>query len=727
MDQYIGKWLDNRYELLERVGTGGMAVVYKARDHRLNRLVAVKILKPELAGDVEFRRRFQDESRAVAMLSHPNIMAVYDVSQSDNLNYIVMELIDGITLKQYMQRRGTPLNWREALHFITQIVKALSHAHSRGVIHRDIKPHNVMVLRDGSVKVADFGIARLLNGSGQNTLTQEALGSVHYISPEQAKGSHVDGRSDIYSAGVVLYEMITGRLPYEGESAVAVALQHINSAPIPPRELNPEVPEALQEITLKAMDPEINRRYASADDMLTDLEEFRKNPSINFDYTPAELREEETASEPTRVVPAARVRAEEDSARRRAISEDSARRRAVSEDSARRRAAVQQQNRRQQQEDEDYYDDPPRRGFPVAGVLSVLIIGVFIAGMVWFLWTSFVAPLLLPSDTFEVPDLTGMTMEEIYADTSIKDVWSINLSNEYVTSDKYEYGQVADQVPKSGTTVKENNLTITVYLSSGKGDDDTVRMPSLAGKEIRAAKDELVKLNLSLQIDVDEQESDSITEDYVISVDPAMGTPLEVGQLVTIVVSSGPKVVPATVPYLMNMTLEDASNAITAAKLVLQGIRDGYSDTVPEGLVMFQSIAPTEEVPQGTGIIIQVSKGPSQPVYTSNPWPSPDPWPSPSTEQPVFPSPEPSVEPSPEPSVEPSPEPSVEPSPEPSVEPSPEPSVEPSPEPSVEPSPEPSVEPSPEPSVEPSPEPAVEPSPELPTEPAVEAGGEASE
>ena len=241
MDQYIGKLLDNRYEILERIGVGGMAVVYKARCHRLNRLVAVKILKEELAQDAEFRRRFHDESQAVAMLSHPNIVAVYDVSRSSELDYIVMELIDGITLKQYMQKKGGKLSWREALHFITQIMKALSHAHGRGIIHRDIKPHNMMVLRDGSLKVADFGIARLTSAA-QATLTQEALGSVHYISPEQARGSHIDARSDLYSAGVVLYEMITGRLPYEGDKKgrviVGVRPEHVKYAPIGQGSLN---------------------------------------------------------------------------------------------------------------------------------------------------------------------------------------------------------------------------------------------------------------------------------------------------------------------------------------------------------------------------------------------------------------------------------------------------------------------------------------------------------
>ena len=267
MDQYIGKLLDNRYEILELVGTGGMAKVYKARCHRLNRLVAIKILREDLSQDAEFRRRFHDESQAVAMLSHPNIVAVYDVSRSSELEYIVMELIDGITLKQYMQRKGNKLNWREALHFITQITKALGHAHSRGIIHRDIKPHNIMVLRDGSVKVADFGIARVASG-GHSTLTQEALGSVHYISPEQARGSHIDSRSDLYSAGVVLYEMITGRLPFEGDTPVSVAIQHINSIPLSPRELDDSIPEALEAITMKAMAPNPDNRYLSADEML---------------------------------------------------------------------------------------------------------------------------------------------------------------------------------------------------------------------------------------------------------------------------------------------------------------------------------------------------------------------------------------------------------------------------------------------------------------------------
>ena len=280
-DKYIGRLLDNRYEILEVIGTGGMAVVYKAKCHRLNRLVAIKVLKRELSQDEEFRRRFHAEGQAVAMLSHPNIVSVYDVSTSAEADYIVMELVDGISLKQYMEKKGV-LNWKETLHFSMQIAKALEHAHSRGIVHRDIKPHNVMVLKNGSVKVTDFGIARIM--SKGNTLTQEAIGSVHYISPEQAKGSRVDNRSDLYSLGVVMYEMMTGRPPYDGESPVAVAIQHINGGAPMPSTLNPNIPGGLEQIIMKAMAHEPNDRYESATAMLYDMEEFRKDPTILFDY-----------------------------------------------------------------------------------------------------------------------------------------------------------------------------------------------------------------------------------------------------------------------------------------------------------------------------------------------------------------------------------------------------------------------------------------------------------
>ncbi|MBR3974085.1 MAG: PASTA domain-containing protein [Oscillospiraceae bacterium] len=299
MDQYIGRLLDNRYEILEIIGTGGMAVVYKARCHRLNRLVAIKILKDEFARDEEFRRRFHAEGEAVAMLSHPNIVQVYDVSSSDNANFIVMELIDGITLKQYMEKKGV-LNWKETLHFGMQIAKALEHAHGRSIVHRDIKPHNVMVLKNGSVKVTDFGIARVMSKS--NTLTKEALGSVHYISPEQAKGGWVDNRSDLYSLGVVMYEMMSGRPPYDGESPVAVAIQHINGGAPMPSTLNPNIPGGLEQIIMKSMALDPKDRYSSATEMLKDMDEFRKDPTILFIF-PSHGISDETKILKTPLVP----------------------------------------------------------------------------------------------------------------------------------------------------------------------------------------------------------------------------------------------------------------------------------------------------------------------------------------------------------------------------------------------------------------------------------------
>ena len=283
MDRYIGRILDGRYEILDIIGAGGMAVVYKARCHRLNRLVAIKILKDENLEDEDFCRRFHAESQAVAMLSHSNIVAVYDVSNSEEQDYIVMELIDGITLKQYMEKK-VRLNWRETVHFATNIAKALEHAHSRGLVHRDIKPHNVMVLKNGSVKVADFGIARLMEN--ENTMTKEALGSVHYISPEQAKGGRVDNRSDLYSLGVVMYEMITGKTPYDGDSPVAVALGHINGGAAMPSSLCSNIPKGLEQIIMKAMAHDLQDRYISAAAMLQDLEAFRQDPTMTFSNMP---------------------------------------------------------------------------------------------------------------------------------------------------------------------------------------------------------------------------------------------------------------------------------------------------------------------------------------------------------------------------------------------------------------------------------------------------------
>ncbi len=592
MDQYIGKMLDNRYEILECIGTGGMAVVYKARDHRLNRLVAIKILKPELANDADFRRRFHDESQAVAMLSHANIVSVYDVSNSDGMNYIVMELIDGLTLKQYMQRRGTPLNWREAQHFITQIMRALSHAHGRGIIHRDIKPHNIMVLRDGSVKVTDFGIAQLASAA-QNTMTQEAIGSVHYISPEQAKGSHVDCRTDIYSAGVVLYEMLTGRLPFEGDTPVAVAIQHIKSIPVPPCDLNPEVPRALEAITMKAMAPELNQRYGSAEEMLDDLKEFRKNP----DFQVAAAPKAEAADEPTMVVPAKVITASV--------------RVPVERREPERSSQPERKERRREEDEYDYDDEPPRQGGALPAVAAVLVILIFIVGMGYFLINFFIKDLFAEAPEYDVPNLLGYTLEQLEQNKSILGDFTLEVKGT-IYSTEFPENQICEQSPEANTRVREGDKVITVSVSGG---EDNMFMPPVNGWDARQALQKLQN-EMGLQVKTEYAPSETITEGYVISYTPIDGIKVERGDEVTIVISTGPEQKQATVIPFINVPIEDVKAQIKQLGLEVGKVDAYYSDEYAEGRVIWQSVNPGDKVDKGMAIDLWVSKGPEEPEPT---------------------------------------------------------------------------------------------------------------
>ena len=592
MDQYIGKMLDNRYEILECIGTGGMAVVYKARDHRLNRLVAINILKPELANDADFRRRFHDESQAVAMLSHANIVSVYDVSNSDGMNYIVMELIDGLTLKQYMQRRGTPLNWREAQHFITQIMRALSHAHGRGIIHRDIKPHNIMVLRDGSVKVTDFGIAQLASAA-QNTMTQEAIGSVHYISPEQAKGSHVDCRTDIYSAGVVLYEMLTGRLPFEGDTPVAVAIQHIKSIPVPPCDLNPEVPRALEAITMKAMAPELNQRYGSAEEMLDDLKEFRKNP----DFQVAAAPKAEAADEPTMVVPAKVITASV--------------RVPVERREPERSSQPERKERRREEDEYDYDDEPPRQGGALPAVAAVLVILIFIVGMGYFLINFFIKDLFAEAPEYDVPNLLGYTLEQLEQNKSILGDFTLEVKGT-IYSTEFPENQICEQSPEANTRVREGDKVITVSVSGG---EDNMFMPPVNGWDARQALQKLQN-EMGLQVKTEYAPSETITEGYVISYTPIDGIKVERGDEVTIVISTGPEQKQATVIPFINVPIEDVKAQIKQLGLEVGKVDAYYSDEYAEGRVIWQSVNPGDKVDKGTAIDLWVSKGPEEPEPT---------------------------------------------------------------------------------------------------------------
>jgi serine/threonine protein kinase len=578
-DKYIGMMLDNRYEILERIGIGGMAVVYKARCHRLNRFVAIKILKSELAEDEEFRRRFHAESQAVAMLSHPNIVAVYDVNTWQDIDYIVMELIEGITLKQYIKRKGV-LNWKETLHFSTQIAKALQHAHSRGIIHRDIKPHNIMILKDGSVKVADFGIARLL--STQNTMTHEALGSVHYISPEQAKGSPVDARSDLYSVGVVMYEMLTGRLPFEGESAVSIAIQHISSIPLLPREINPDIPVGLEEITMHAMEPDLNQRYASADELLADLEEFRKNPTATFGYmTPLKQGVDDLQDDATRTIPTDDIR------------------NAIQPGDRPRRSGVRRIS-------EDYVHSRKRanRTSLLVGVFCVMM---FLIVMFVFLWNYYLREIFAPTDDrVAIPDFRNQSAEEIINDDQYKADFVFKTETAYNAD--VAAGNVISQEPAAEREIMRDPDGIEIVLTVSLG-EEVIKMPSILNIDYREAKVMLEEYGLDLQFDMEAVDSDDYTVGYVMEQEPAEDTPLSEGQTVRIVYSKGPSYRTTTVPQVVSYTESRAITLLENSNLAYHVTREP-SDTYTAGVVIYQSIPADTEVTEHTMVELIVSTGP---------------------------------------------------------------------------------------------------------------------
>jgi serine/threonine-protein kinase len=588
MDKYLGKMLDSRYEILEIIGVGGMAVVYKAKCHRLNRLVALKILKDDYAQDADFKRRFHAESQAVAMLSHPNIVAVYDVSRSGNIEYIVMELIDGITLKQYMSKKGR-LSWREVLHFSTQIAKALIHAHGRGIIHRDIKPHNIMILRDGSVKVADFGIARFSNK--QNTLTQEALGSVHYISPEQAKGSHIDARSDIYSVGVVMYEMLTMRLPYEGDSPVSVAIQHINSTPLTPREIDDSIPEALETITMKAMSAKLSKRYLSAEALLQDLEEFRKNPSISFDYDITELmtRDED---EPTKKLPG--VPANKQNMRK-----------------------ARPENMRSE-DDEAYKARQRNKSLTmITGLASVLI---FVLAM-FYLVITFLGNMtdneggltVNPSNDIEVPNLVNEIATEVMRN-SIDFV--IEAASEAEHSNIIEAGRIIRQDPAPGTRRKRGTV-ITVTVSIGVREFTLI---SLNDVEYRRAQSDLIGHKLHFELDF--ETSDTVLRDFVIRTEPPAGSLVREGDTIRLIVSEGVEAVFVRMPALVGTVYDEEVERELDRLELIPNIVELESDK-PKGEVIWQSIPSGTEIETRTEVTLHVSQGtPDTPVDIPTPPPT---------------------------------------------------------------------------------------------------------
>ena len=601
MNQYIGQLLDGRYELLEVIGTGGMAVVYKARCHRLNRLVAVKVLKDEFSADEDFLRRFRAEGEAVAMLSHPNIVQVFDVSASEDANYIVMELIDGISLKQYMEVKGI-LNWKETLHFATQIAKGLEHAHSRGIVHRDIKPHNVMVLKNGSVKVMDFGIAQVMNKS--NTLTKEALGSVHYISPEQAKGSFTDSRSDIYSLGVVMFEMMTGRPPYDGDSPVAVAIQHINGGAPRPTSLNPNIPVGMEQIIMKAMALEPKDRYSSATELLSDLEEFRKNPALTFDYhvpvgddtkiiTPISTKPKTTAE---RVAQAkGGVKSNGRSSQTGAVPVHQTGR--VSSQTGRNPEALARARKRR--EEEARRDAQRSRTAAIAvvscSVVAIIAIVVFLAAI----FNGFI--LNEDKGRVEVPYLTGSLYNEDF--DSRYPNFTIRLRPQQY-DDFYVAGQIMHQEPAGGLMVAKGT---ELYLTISMGKEPNVKlMEDLVGITQDRATSFL--MGQGLKPLVREEASDDYPAGYVVHTDPAAGAELSDGQTVRLFVSTGPSTVTGKMPNLLGVMKERALEFLDQCGFQNVTVTGVYS-TEEKGRVVTQSEKAGTTLDVNTHIILEISEG----------------------------------------------------------------------------------------------------------------------
>ena len=605
MDKYIGRLLDNRYEILEVIGNGGMAVVYKARCHRLNRLVAIKILKSDYLEDEDFRRRFHAESQAVAMLSHPNIVAVYDVSTSVSLeaDYIVMELIEGITLKQYMEKKGF-LNWKETLHFAMQIAKALEHAHSRGIVHRDIKPHNVMVLKNGAVKVADFGIARMM--SEGNTLTKEALGSVHYISPEQAKGGRVDNRSDIYSLGVVMYEMMAGRPPYEGESPVSVAIQHINGGAVAPSTLNPNIPRGMEQIILRAMAHEIENRYVSATQMLTDMDEFRKDPEILFHYSTPAVDEAMKLRKPALVL--------DPMPRRQERTPKAAPAKPASA------PAKPRPIRQAESKSQTSGSKKSGRASPVAIVAIImcgLIILALLGALIWTVVKNVGSGLQRMVD---VPTLKGKYYDQLpnYDDVKI-------VVGEYVFHETYEEGKIVSQDVTAGSKV---NAGTVIKVNISKGPEVivvTYTMPDVVSKRKSYAEDAMKELKetLGLEITIAEIASDEKQKGIVLATSPIAGTKLKEGDKIVISIGSGiPDPEEVLMPGLVGYSRDEAIYELSKMGFPQPTITVVESLEM-EGTVLFQSVDAGTTILNDTVIELEVAgtpdQGPEGPVSVAMP------------------------------------------------------------------------------------------------------------
>ncbi len=571
MDKYIGKRLDGRYEIHELIGVGGMANVYRCTDTLDDREVAIKILKDEYLNNEEFIRRFKNESKAIAMLSHTNIVKVYDVSFGDMIQYIVMEYIDGITLKEYIDKQGI-IEWKDALHLTTQVLKALQHAHECGIVHRDIKPQNIMLLQDGTIKVTDFGIARF-SDKATRTMTEQAIGSVHYIAPEQARGAVTDGKTDIYSVGVMLYEMLTGKLPFDSDSAVSVALMQLQSTPKRPREINPGIPIGLEQITLKAMQKQPTDRYTSAAEMLSDIERFRLNPSIVFDYGNSFVD-----NQPTKFVGSLK------DASKRHKSEESG------------------VNKYQKDFDDDLDEDDDnyiKQHKPAYYAVKGVIIAAVVVCVVFFILALVRGCTSTQAKDVEVPNYVGKTLVEVKENNPNNFQFEVNSKFD----ESQEIGVILDQEPAADSMMVKTGSAIKLTVN---GTDTEVSVPFVTNysesESVTALKEK------SLMPQVVYVENEKTPKGYVIDTFPKAGAKATIGSEVYIYVANGKRTESVTIPSVKGRTLYEVQSELTSLGLTVETVYDDASKESKD-TVLYSSPLAYGKVDTGTVVTLTVSSG----------------------------------------------------------------------------------------------------------------------
>lgn len=620
-----GTFLGNRYEIVSRIGSGGMSDVYKATDLKLNRFVAIKVLKSEFSNEQNFVGKFRMEAQSAACLSHPNIVSVYDVGEDRGVHYIVMELIEGITLKKYIERKKK-LEIRESIEVAMQVARGIEAAHSQHIIHRDIKPQNIMISRDGKVKVTDFGIAR---ASSSQTISSNTMGSVHYISPEQARGGYCDERSDIYSLGITLYEMLTGRVPFEGDSTVSVALLHIQGDMVPPRQYEPLIPVSLEKIILKCTQKKPELRYASATELIADLKKSLTKPNEDF------VKIASLGSDSPTVIFSGDEREEINRRRNTGYSDEDYDRREDDEDRYDRYDRGDRYDRYDRDDrydkrryDDDYdddYDDSERHSGMEKVITAISIVVALIIVLVIALFVLRGCDSGLPEAessstqdesateasastlaTVEMRNLLGMTERNA---TNLLVQMGLRYEVISAPSNDYAEGLVFEQEYKEGELV-EAGTTVTIKVSSGA---EAVEIPqSLRSMSVASARDTLRNLGFEVSDATRQENSDSVEEGYVINTDPAIGTSAKKGSTVTLIVSAGPAVKKVTVPDITGRTESSAISRLEDNNLKAGSISYESSDSVSKGLVISQSPSAGSEVSENSSVSFVISSGTSQ-------------------------------------------------------------------------------------------------------------------